>query len=68
MTYRGKVKDGVVVLDPGVKLPEGAEVYVEPVPTGDWRECVGTITEEEAHRMTQAIDAACERVDPERTW
>ena len=33
MFYRGRVKNGVVVLDsPGV-LPEGAEVRVEIVPT-----------------------------------
>jgi hypothetical protein len=31
MNYTGKVKDGVVVLPPGVKLPEGADVKVEPL-------------------------------------
>ena len=31
MTYKGKVKDGVVVLEPGARLDEGAEVVVEPV-------------------------------------
>ena len=31
MVYRGVVKNGVVVLDPGVRLPEGSEVRVEPV-------------------------------------
>jgi hypothetical protein len=30
MNYTGTVKDGVVVLPPGVKLPEGAEVEVVP--------------------------------------
>lgn len=35
MTYRGKVKGGVVVLDPGVRLDEGAEVLVEPVADRD---------------------------------
>ncbi len=29
MTYRGRVKNGVVVLDDSVKLPEGAEVKVD---------------------------------------
>ena len=29
MEYRGKVTGGVVVLEPGVDLPEGAEVRVE---------------------------------------
>jgi len=30
MTYTGTVKNGVVVLPPGLKLPEGAEVDVTP--------------------------------------
>ena len=29
MTYKGHVKNGVVVLDDPVKLPDGAEVRVE---------------------------------------
>ena len=29
MTYRGRVKNGVVVLDEPAELPEGAEVRVE---------------------------------------
>ena len=31
MTYRGRVRDGVVVLDASASLPEGTEVRVEPV-------------------------------------
>ncbi|MGD9634384.1 MAG: hypothetical protein AB7G28_05115 [Pirellulales bacterium] len=31
MTYRGLVKDGLILLDPGVSLPEGAEVHVEVI-------------------------------------
>jgi hypothetical protein len=31
MSYRGKVKDGVVVLEGGIKLAEGTEVEVQPV-------------------------------------
>lgn len=30
MTYRGRVKNGVVVLDPPGTLPEGVEVQVTP--------------------------------------
>jgi hypothetical protein len=30
MTYRGHVKNGVVVLEPPATLPEGAEVEVSP--------------------------------------
>ena len=37
MTYRGHVKDGVVVLDDPVKLPEGAVVRVELAPAEDAR-------------------------------
>ena len=31
MYYRGHFKNGIVVLDEPVELPEGAEVLVEPV-------------------------------------
>ena len=33
MTYRGKYKNGTVVLPEGVDIPEGAEVEVTPLPT-----------------------------------
>ena len=29
MVYRGRVKNGEIVLDPGVELPDGAEVRIE---------------------------------------
>lgn len=31
MTYRGRVENGVVVLEPGANLREGMDVRVEPV-------------------------------------
>jgi hypothetical protein len=31
MSYTGKVKDGVVMLPPGVQLPDGSEVEVTPL-------------------------------------
>ena len=31
MSYRGRVRDGVVVLDPEVQLPDGLEVVIEPL-------------------------------------
>ncbi len=31
MIYRGHVKDGLVVLDAEIRLPDGTEVIVEPV-------------------------------------
>ena len=30
MTYRGRIKNGVVILDPPANLPEGVEVEVIP--------------------------------------
>jgi hypothetical protein len=35
MTYRGHVRNGVVVLDAAVDLPEGVAVDVIPVPNAD---------------------------------
>jgi len=35
MTYKGTVKNGVVVLEPGTRLPEGVEVRIEPVDESD---------------------------------
>ena len=29
MVYRGKVKDNKVILEPGIRLPEGAAVRIE---------------------------------------
>ncbi|MBW8878430.1 MAG: hypothetical protein JF614_26015 [Acidobacteria bacterium] len=29
MTYRGRVKDGTIVLEPGIELPEGSSVRIE---------------------------------------
>jgi hypothetical protein len=31
MSFTGKIQNGVVVLPPEVKLPEGTEVNVEPI-------------------------------------
>jgi hypothetical protein len=35
MVYRGTVKDNVVILEPGIRLPEGAAVRIEIEPAGD---------------------------------
>jgi len=35
MVFRGKVKNGVVVLDAGARLDEGAEVSVRPLRRAD---------------------------------
>jgi hypothetical protein len=29
VTYQGKVENGAIILDPGVELPEGAQVRIE---------------------------------------
>jgi hypothetical protein len=29
VTYRGKVRNGAIVLEPGIELPEGAQVRIE---------------------------------------
>ncbi len=31
MTYRGKVRNGVVIFDNGVSLEDGTEVRIEPI-------------------------------------
>jgi hypothetical protein len=35
LVYHGRVKDGTIVLDPGVELPDGAVVRVELEGTGE---------------------------------
>lgn len=40
MTYEGKVKDGVIGLEPGDRLDEGAEVFVEAVADRDEYPCL----------------------------
>jgi hypothetical protein len=51
MVYRGRVKNGVVVLDsPGV-LPEGAEVRIEIVPA----ESEGPLLDEQGQTLGQKL-------------
>jgi len=51
MTYRGRVKDGVVVLDDSVKLPEGAEVRVDLLAASP-----GEATEQEIPTLYERLD------------
>jgi len=44
MSYKGQVKNGVVVLPPGAELKEGAEVEVTPL-----------ISERDAEDFTEAL-------------
>ena len=53
MVYRGKVQGGAIVLEPGVHLPEGAEVRVEVDP----RDPLPTAASEPLSRM---VDLAVE--------
>lgn len=54
MTVRGHVKNGVVVVDDGIPLPEGCEVTIEILPRqegeslyGLWADAPTGITEED---------------------
>ena len=51
MVYRGKVKNGVVVLEPPSVLPEGAEVRVEIVPA----ESEGPLLDEQGQTLGQKL-------------
>ena len=42
MTYRGRVKNGVVVLEGEAMMPEGTEVRVEPIEPGSRDASPGT--------------------------
>ena len=61
MTYRGTVKNGVIVLDSGAKLPDGTAVQVRPLENdgksllrhpalGIWRERADLSDSSEASR------------------
>ncbi len=68
MTLHGKIQNGVVVLDGPVSLPDGTEVFVQPVESmGEkpWMKCVGTISEEDAMEMLRYVENTCERIEPE---
>ena len=51
MVYRGRVKNGVVVLDSPSTLPEGVEVRVEIVPTGN----EGPLLDEQGKTLGQKL-------------
>jgi hypothetical protein len=61
MTYRGQVKNGVIVLEPSASLPDGTQVQVRPLPeTSSSKETVfeflrrlppGTRTKEDIDRQ-----------------
>jgi len=36
MTYRGTVQNGVILIEGGVRLPEGAEVQIEVAAGAQW--------------------------------
>ena len=51
MVYRGRVKNGVVVLEPSSALPEGVEVRVEIVPA----ESEGPLLDEQGQTLGQKL-------------
>lgn len=51
MVYQGKIQNGVVVLEPGVQIPEGTSVRVEPI-------------EEAVSTCRSALFRAAERAKP----
>ncbi len=51
MTYRGHVKNGVVVIEPPAKLPEGAEVRIELAQ----RECEEPLLDEQGQTLGQKL-------------
>ena len=53
MVYRGKVKDGIIVLEPGTELPDGAEVRIEV-------ELVGVPSERPGDPLLRMSDLAVE--------
>jgi hypothetical protein len=59
MVYHGRVKDGAIVLDPGVELPDGAYVRVELEPTSDAQASSGTDS------LARMIDLAVETGIPD---
>lgn len=54
MTYRGTIRNGTVVLDPGVELPDGAEVEVAVTATAGMPE---TATDDERSQFLHALRA-----------
>jgi len=51
MTYRGRVKNGVIVLESDVRLREGMDVRVEPVEEGE-RTAAGS---EETNQLREGL-------------
>src|SRR5882724_2605195 len=59
MSHIGRVVNGVVILPPGILLPEGAEVKVEPVQTGSANDAFTDAVEQILRRDPDAnADAA----------
>ena len=57
MVYRGKVKDNMVILEPGTRLPEGAVVRIELESSG--------APEPEADPLLRMIDLAVDTGIPD---
>ena len=55
MTYRGRVKNGVIVPEPGVHLREGMDVRIEPV--GQTHGAADSV--QEARRLRDGLLSFC---------
>ncbi len=58
MRYRGQVQQGVVILEPNARLPEGAVVSVEPWPTEEPKS--GAVDEENSDSLARMGELAVE--------
>lgn len=67
MTYRGHIKQGVIVLDPPIQLPEGAEVEVRTAEQGagraNWADVVSPEDEALISGSVEAVSAVLPRED-----
>jgi len=68
MVLHGKIKNGVVVFDPAIELPEGAEVLVQTINGKPWMKSAGSISEKDARAMTEYIEKHFEKVEPEEQF
>ena len=55
MVYRGIVKNGVVVFEEGVKLPDGTEVRIEPFARRESRPSEGPTLAEQLGNVIGAV-------------
>ena len=55
MTYHGHIKDGVVIFDEPVSLPEGASVVIQPISTQSISESSDSATLFERYQSVSSV-------------